>query len=310
MPFVSIIIPNYNHVSFLKQRIDSVLEQTFQDFELIILDDCSLDNSKEIIESYRNNPKISHIIYNEKNSGSTFDQWRKGVELAKAEWVWIAESDDWAEKTFLQEMKTFTENVEVDLAYCESYFADEKGEKKGLVNWARMVEPEHWERDFINSGKEEITNYLFYRNTIPNASAVLVKKNILQSALESFPFQFRYAGDWYIWVKCVEAGNVAFLNQPLNYFRQHKQTTRSKKSDSEERKRLKEYFYIINYIKGKFSPKLNLEKHIWIVNEWAGKKFLDDKIKNIFFPPLPIVYYFAYYKIAIIGKLLVKLKIK
>ena len=310
MPFVSIIIPNYKHAPFLKQRIDSVLEQTFQDFELIILDDCSLDNSKEIIESYRNHPKVSHIIYNEKNSGSTFDQWRKGVELAVAEWVWIAESDDWAEKTFLQEMKTFTEKEEVSLAYCESYFADEKGEKKGLVNWAHIVEPEHWERNFINSGKEEIINYLFYRNTIPNASAALVKRNVLESALESFPLQFRYAGDWYIWVKCAEVGNIAFLNQPLNYFRQHKQTTRSKKSDSEERKRLKEYFYIINYIKKKYGLKLNLKQHSWIVDEWISKEFSENKMKNLCFPPLPIDYYLAYYKNAIIRKLLVKLKRK
>jgi glycosyltransferase involved in cell wall biosynthesis len=78
---VSVIIPNYNHSLYLKQRIDSVLNQTFQDFELIILDDCSSDSSKEIIEQYRQNPKVSQIIFNQINSGSVFKQWAEGNHL-------------------------------------------------------------------------------------------------------------------------------------------------------------------------------------------------------------------------------------
>ena len=74
---VSVIIPNYNHSAFLKERIQSVLNQTYSDFELIILDDCSSDKSRDIIESFRSNPKVSHIIYNDRNSGSTFRQWNK-----------------------------------------------------------------------------------------------------------------------------------------------------------------------------------------------------------------------------------------
>ena len=74
---ISVIVPNYNHASFLKQRIDSILNQTFQDFELIILDDCSTDNSREIIETYRNHLKVSHIIYNTENSGSLLNNGKK-----------------------------------------------------------------------------------------------------------------------------------------------------------------------------------------------------------------------------------------
>lgn len=73
-PLISVIIPNYNHALFLKQRIDTVLNQTFQDFEVIILDDCSTDSSREIIEQYRGHSKISNIIFNDKNSGGVFKQ--------------------------------------------------------------------------------------------------------------------------------------------------------------------------------------------------------------------------------------------
>jgi glycosyltransferase involved in cell wall biosynthesis len=67
MPEVSVIIPNYNHGKYLKQRIDSVLNQTYQHFELIILDDCSTDDSVAIIEAYRGHRKVKKIIYNDKN---------------------------------------------------------------------------------------------------------------------------------------------------------------------------------------------------------------------------------------------------
>ena len=95
MPLVTVIIPNYNHAKYLRQRIDTVLNQTYTSFEVIILDDCSTDNSKDIILSYKDNPHISNIVLNSENSGSTFKQWNKGFELAKGDYIWIAESDDY-----------------------------------------------------------------------------------------------------------------------------------------------------------------------------------------------------------------------
>lgn len=69
---VSVIVPNYNHAPYLKPRIDSIVNQTYHDFELILLDDCSTDNSREILESYRSNPHVTHIVYNEQNGRNTF----------------------------------------------------------------------------------------------------------------------------------------------------------------------------------------------------------------------------------------------
>src|ERR1700742_1367615 len=102
MAKVSVIVPNYNHSRYLNQRIDSVLSQTYQDFELIILDDCSTDDSRKIIKQYQEHPKVSHIVFNETNSGTTFKQWKKGIELAKGKYIWIAESDDWCEPNLLE----------------------------------------------------------------------------------------------------------------------------------------------------------------------------------------------------------------
>src|SRR6266851_10178053 len=103
MPTVSIIVPNYNHARYLRRRIDSILSQTYQDFELILLDDSSTDNSREILDSYRDNPKV-RIEFNAKNSGSPFKQWNKGVGLAHGKYVWIAESDDYADEHLLEKL--------------------------------------------------------------------------------------------------------------------------------------------------------------------------------------------------------------
>ncbi|MEY3049953.1 MAG: hypothetical protein RL365_1991, partial [Bacteroidota bacterium] len=126
-PLVSVIIPNYNHAPYLQERIDSVLNQTYRDFEVIVLDDCSSDNSREIIERYRGYEKISHIEYNSVNSGSTFKQWQKGLVFAKGEWIWIAESDDVAHPDFL--LKCLSSVQELDLVFCKSTIINGLGER-------------------------------------------------------------------------------------------------------------------------------------------------------------------------------------
>src|SRR5215469_3489317 len=101
MSRISIIVPNYNHARFLRQRIDTILAQTFQDFEVILLDDGSTDASRSILREYTSDPRVQ-LECNDINSGSTFKQWYKGVRLAHGRYVWIAESDDYADEQLLE----------------------------------------------------------------------------------------------------------------------------------------------------------------------------------------------------------------
>src|SRR6202030_4301096 len=78
IPAVSVIVPNYNHAPYLRRRIESILQQTYQDFELILLDDSSTDHSREILQSYAEKPGVK-IAFNTMNSGSVFKQWNKGI---------------------------------------------------------------------------------------------------------------------------------------------------------------------------------------------------------------------------------------
>ena len=211
MPKVSVIIPNYNHARYLYQRIESVLNQTYQDFELIILDDCSTDNSKEIIEYYRNHPKVSQIVYNKENSGSPFKQWHKGINLAKGEYIWIAESDDYADVMFLETMVTHLEqNSNVGIAFCSSHWVDAGNHVKEDLSI--------YDTSFIKNGLEEIKYELVYRNTIQNASSVLIRKSRINTKNQAYT-RMKSCGDWLFYVLVLTNSDLLFDHSRLNYFR-------------------------------------------------------------------------------------------
>ena len=113
---ISVILPNYNHANYLEERLDSILNQTYTNFELIILDDASNDKSLSILEKYKKHKKVSHFIINKKNTGSPFLQWKKGLELARGEFIWIAESDDFCELNFLETQVKYLENASISVA--------------------------------------------------------------------------------------------------------------------------------------------------------------------------------------------------
>jgi len=246
MPKVSVIIPNYNHAQFLERRIQSILDQTFQDFEIIYLDDASTDNSNEIFAKFANNSRI-RAIYNRTNSGSPFKQWNKGIRLAQGDYVWIAESDDYADKRLLAELvDKLDNNPTVGLAYCSSWFVDERNQvmfnSKDLLYFS---DKERWEKDFVSNGKNECSKYLIFENIIHNASAVLIKRSVYEKvgyADESL----KLCGDWLLWIKMLLISDIAFVAEPLNYYRAHPETVRYEASRNGVF--AEESYYIVRYI--------------------------------------------------------------
>ena len=139
VPIVSVVVPNYNHSRFLRRRIDTILSQTFQNFELILLDDCSTDDSRSILSSYAGDSRVT-IEFNKTNSGSTFKQWNKGVRLARGKYVWIAESDDYADERLLERLVTrLEENPSSVLCYCRSWRVSADGELCGYLGLLPVV---------------------------------------------------------------------------------------------------------------------------------------------------------------------------
>lgn len=223
---VSVIVPSYNHSRFLKQRIDSILTQEYVDFELIILDDCSPDNSRDIIEEYRNQPKVSHIIFNETNSGSVFKQWKKGIELAKGEYIWIAESDDFADNTFLSKLVPVLNNdKEIGLVYCNSkiiYESNKHTKSFNTLNELRkyMFKTSLWDVSFTMDGFDFFERYLSKKCVINNASSVVFRRNAISDLSVNLD-DYKFAGDWAVYCSIAKKHKISFLNEDLSFYRDH-----------------------------------------------------------------------------------------
>ena len=100
-PLITIYITNHNYGKYIKQSIDSVLNQTYQNFEIIIIDDGSTDNSKNIIEKYKNDKKV-RIIY-QNNKGLTVSN-NIAIKVCKGEYITRLDADDWLDPNFLKIM--------------------------------------------------------------------------------------------------------------------------------------------------------------------------------------------------------------
>lgn len=221
---VSVIIPNYNYQDFIIERIDSIVNQSYPIYEIVILDDASTDNSVSVIEEKLNS--IHHIptkfIKNETNSGCVFKQWLKGLENITGDYFWIAEADDSADPLFLETAMKGFENERVVLSYTDSARIDENNQliARNSQDLYNMCHIDKWDHPYINDGINEIKNTLSITNTILNVSSVVWKKKDY-TEIFSQAASFKVAGDWYIYTKVLEDGDIAFSNLSLNYYRKH-----------------------------------------------------------------------------------------
>jgi hypothetical protein len=228
MPKVSILVPNYNYERFLDQRLGSIERQRYRDFEVILLDDASTDDSVRILKRFAREHDCQ-LVCNEHNSGNAFKQWNKGLKLATGQYVWIAEADDYADERFLETLVgRLEQNPECGLAYCNSSAVDASGHIIDLVRPTMYdVDLTRWQRDFVGSGREECIRYLIRENTIQNASAVVFKRelcNVVGVADESL----KLAADWKFWASLLCVSDLAFVAAPLNCFRTHGSSVRAK----------------------------------------------------------------------------------
>ncbi|MBR3414823.1 glycosyltransferase [Candidatus Saccharibacteria bacterium] len=228
---VTAIVPNYNYADFINERIDSILFQTYPVSELIILDDASTDDSVQVIKEKikdikREYPNLKvSFLPNKKNSGGcVFSQWQKGIAAATGEYVWIAEADDSADAHFLQTvMEKFEERPNTVLCYTDSYRINQNNvvKSKTCTDWMDMWRSGRYAHDFYNSGEDEIVNYLSGTNPIMNVSSVVWKNDKRLPKIFEEAKQYKVAGDWYIYSRVLEYGDIAYSAKPLNYYRKH-----------------------------------------------------------------------------------------
>lgn len=283
MSFFSVIIPNYNHARFLRERIDSVLNQTYTDFEIILLDDHSSDNSREIIEEYRSNKKITHIIFNENNSGSLLTQWNKGIGLATGNWIWIAESDDIADPYFLEECANNIPNhPTAGLWYSDSNILNETTKKitsRFSERKNSIFKKQKWSHSYFQNGIAEINECLKYDCTVNNVSAAVFKRDLAPPLLQQAA-QFSYYPDWYFFLKLCLLTDICYSSKSLNTYRFHSGSVSNAETSLVNSK--KEYFEILKllYNSNKVTGKNELLSHysfnylsFGILKDGPGKMF-------------------------------------
>lgn len=291
---VSIIVPNYNHAAYLSQRLDSIFRQSFQDFEVILLDDCSSDNSVEVLQEYaeKYRDKVAHFLVNPQNSGNPFMQWKKGIDLARGEYVWIAESDDFCEPTLLASLlKAIAGQSEVSVAAANLIQVDAWG--KRLSNRTHYA-------DAVLSGAKALTKHFTSGTYLWNASAVLFRRTAAQSVDWSWITQMKFCGDWLFWSQLIEKGGLATISQYLSYFRVHQRSVSSQKLS--QYCTFTEGLAIVQWILQRF--KLSAEQRLFACYAWLkklnnsdidaeAKKAFESKIKTLLPVPYPILLQYA-----------------
>ena len=226
-PLVSVIIPNYNHAAFIVERLDSIVNQTYKNIEIIVLDDCSKDNSVEIIKEYsKQYPELIRVVINEVNSGNVFKQWRKGLNLAKGEIIWICESDDLVEPSFLKTLYKYFVDRSIMIAFGRIQFIDDKGAQfDGLDGYRQGAEASIWGTSVMRPANEWFANGFGVRNIIPNVGGCLIRNQRITDDVWEHAEQFKILGDWYLYARLSGSGQLVFDPMAVSYFRQHGNNT-------------------------------------------------------------------------------------
>lgn len=245
-PTLSVIVPNFNHERFVGERIQSVLNQGFEDIEIIVLDDASTDHSIDVINRYVSSNSNITLHTNLRCSGSPFKQWRKGLDISRGVLVWIAESDDSCSNNFLScVLNGFAKNG-VNISYARTVNIDEFGNKNEeyINKYLAKVSAHKFRSDYFCSGYSEVEQAMAVACTIVNASGAIMRKSALLDAIQ-LADDFKMCGDWIIYLAMLREGSICYNVEAENYFRRHSSSVVSRLEGTdiyfEERSRIARY---------------------------------------------------------------------
>lgn len=222
---VSVIVTSFNHAEYLRERIDSLLAQTYENIEIIVIDDCSTDNSLQVLKQYESHPRIK-IIALEKNRGYA-DACNLGVNVTSGDFIMFAECDDRSEPDqvrFLIDKLKLHEGVGV--AFSRSNIIDSNG--KLLRDDFECREDSFkalCSKDTVIP-KTLMQRFLLHSCVIPNMSAALIKKNHFMKS-GGLSSAYSACADWDFWCRMAMLCDFYYVAMPLNNFRTHSNSVRS-----------------------------------------------------------------------------------
>ena len=201
MPKVSVIMPAYNAEKTVAQAIISVMGQSFGDFELIVIDDCSKDNTVSIIEALAKEDERIVLLKNEKNSGVSKTR-NYGISVARGELIAFLDSDDmWREDKLEKQLAIFEKNEKAVISYTASAFIDNDGNPY----------------DYIMQAEEKTDYKTLLKKNLLSCSSVMIKAEVMKGI--EMPNDSMHE-DYYVWLTVLKNTDFAYgVNEPLLIYR-------------------------------------------------------------------------------------------
>jgi len=210
-PKVTFIVPCYKLAHLLPDCINSILSQTFRDFEILIMDDCSPDNTPEVASSFQD-PRVIHVR-NDPNLGH-LRNYNKGINLSRGKYVWLISADDYLRRPYVLEryVNLLEEHPNVGYVFCPGVKV-RGGEEVNALDYSF-----HGERDAIFDGRKFLSKFV-RANTIVAASGCVRKE--CYEKISIFPLDMPWGGDWYLWAVFAFSYDVGYLAEPMVCYREH-----------------------------------------------------------------------------------------
>jgi glycosyltransferase involved in cell wall biosynthesis len=210
MPKVSVIIPTYNRARLIAEAIRSVLDQTYQDFEIIVIDDGSTDNTREVVGSFKD-PRIKYIY--QENRGVCIAR-NNGIKNSNGDYIIFLDSDDMLLKNAITiEASILDSFPNVALSYGQLFAIDEK--ERVIV----LSKPKH-RRPGVYQGTKEILNFLRYSNNIGTSITMVRRSSIIDVGLFDPAFSSG-SEDFELWVRIAKKYAVSYIAEPVGKYRVH-----------------------------------------------------------------------------------------
>lgn len=228
-PRVSFVVTNHNYGRYLSIAIDSLLRQTYASLEIVIVDDHSTDDSREVIDRYADDPRV-RAVFHDVNRGSIYS-YNEGLALARGEFVGVFDADDYAIRpdAVSRQVALFDAHPGVGFTYSSFVLVDERG--------VAFRESTPWSADHVRPGLDAFVDLLAL-NTVPH-SGTLVRR-ACHDEVGWYDERLPYAGDWELWLRLAARYDVGFVAAPLYAYRVHRSnmTTRGKAPAEATRERL------------------------------------------------------------------------
>ncbi len=216
-PLVTFVVPCYKHAHFLHECVSSILAQTYSDFEILIMDNCSPDNTPEVARSFRD-PRVRYVR-NETNIGHVRN-FNKGVDMSRGKYVWLLSADDFlrSPQVLRRSVEVMERNPEVGYVFCRA--CEVRGTREaGLAWWSDCGN-----RDRIWRGTAFLNRLLRFDCVV--MSSALVRKESFLSAGSLSP-DLPQANDWYLWCLIALRNRVAYVAEAMVSCRIHEQSLTS-----------------------------------------------------------------------------------